>query len=512
MKQRILVLSLALCSFSQGIAQDLTENAFGLLHQEADPYIINTLSDCKRLSNGHYLACFQRWYRIEENGEAIISYQELDSAFSKVLLLDDQLQVLKTHLIPSTTDDYHLKRASFVFYDDALHQYIIYGEVISNEPFSFFNYTTRHFFTILLDENFEKIGEYAFGEAFDFTVYFQNVILNRSGNLIITGDQYLGSPLTDSYIVEYTRYGELIAKKVWEDWSISGIDFVPSNAPALIQFEPSGHYHAAHNGLSILHYDENLNFLEHYTTGLGASLIRETVPINDSVYLVGGKFGAELLYRVNKQGQLELIYQSDEPFIGENSFTGQHTLAAIDTNHIYFGNQHGCDLFDCEAFVSLRSIRSDGTLNWSRFLGDPDFAYTPQKIIATPDTGCLYLVNKCGYFPEFGFYTCRPYFLKIDKDGNLQTITSIDDTTPTEMAWSEVLVYPNPASNYLYIEHGQQYQALSITFYNTLGAQLWTQSVNAQQMDISHLPSGACFYTLREKEQVIQSGTLLIKR
>lgn len=512
MKPLALVFSLTLCMFTQGLAQDITENAFSLLHQEADAYVVNSLTDCKQLNNGHFLACFQRWYRIEENGETIIPYQELDSAFSKVLLLDEHLQVQKTYLIRSTTDDYHLKRASFVFYDEVLHQYIIYGEVISGEPYSFYDFTTRHFFTILLDDNFEKIGEYAFGEEFDFTVHFQNVIMNRSGNLVITGDQYLGSPLTDSYIAEYTRYGALIAKKVWEDWSIGGIDFVPSNAPALIQFEPSGHYHAAHNGLSILHYDENLNFLEHYSTGLGASLIRETVAINDSVYLLGGTYGDELIYRVNKLGQTELIYQSEEDFIGENSFTSRHALDAIDTSHIYFGNQHGCDLLDCEAFVSLRSIRSDGTLNWSRFLGDADFAYTAKKIIATQDTGCLYIVSKCGYFPEYSLYTCVPYFLKIDKDGNLQTITSAGEAPSEKVAWTAALVYPNPASDVLYIEYDRPYQDLTISLYNALGEVLLSEPVYAGHLQIGQLPPGICFYSLRADGHLLQTGKLWITR
>ena len=75
------------------------------------------------------------------------------------------------------------------------------------------------------------------------------------------------------------------------------------------------------------------------------------------------------------------------------------------------------------------------------------------------------------------------------------------------------MVYPNPTSDELYIEHGDQLKDLRIEMVNAVGKKVISQKVNQQEaIDLRPLPGGIYFYRLLEKDELVQSGKVVIER
>ena len=93
-----------------------------------------------------------------------------------------------------------------------------------------------------------------------------------------------------------------------------------------------------------------------------------------------------------------------------------------------------------------------------------------------------------------------------------------EGTEPTSVKMKEkddIIIYPNPVANELYLQFGNSYDDVEITFYNMYGAAVFKgkTSLNTTTLNISHLNAGIYYIQIQdlEKNENIYRGKLIKK-
>lgn len=81
---------------------------------------------------------------------------------------------------------------------------------------------------------------------------------------------------------------------------------------------------------------------------------------------------------------------------------------------------------------------------------------------------------------------------------------------------AQITVYPNPASNHIYIKIGEERNntdELTFELFDALGRKVLTQSLNEREafVLIYHIPSGIYFYKIRGDKDVLKSDKILVE-
>jgi hypothetical protein len=74
-----------------------------------------------------------------------------------------------------------------------------------------------------------------------------------------------------------------------------------------------------------------------------------------------------------------------------------------------------------------------------------------------------------------------------------------------------ITAYPNPASDYIWIDGLSHYQTYLIHIYNINGSRVLNTLVNNNRVNISHLPNGIYIYKIANKQQ-FYTGKIMIER
>jgi WD40 repeat protein len=95
-------------------------------------------------------------------------------------------------------------------------------------------------------------------------------------------------------------------------------------------------------------------------------------------------------------------------------------------------------------------------------------------------------------------------------------ILTVGSTNPITSASKLLSVYPNPASDKLWISHGDLGKEARFELYNATGLlvkkQALTQLSESEVVSIVNLPSGFYFWKLHKKEGKVESGKILVGR
>ncbi len=151
----------------------------------------------------------------------------------------------------------------------------------------------------------------------------------------------------------------------------------------------------------------------------------------------------------------------------------------------------------------IQITRIDSALNVidHHFYGGDAF-YIPYSIIATSDGGALITGNRYDYhFPDVKKF--HIFALKINSDG---LITEI----PENVTWqsSEIIIFPNPGSDYFETVVGAQYPISTLYLYNSNGQLVFETQLNQERTHINtmSLSPGTYLYRVSAGNKVIGNG------
>lgn len=366
-------------------------------------------------------------------------------------------------------------------------------------------------FKITLDNSLDLLDINWFDPPLESISGIYDIIKNQSGNYIMSGFLDIAPSLPkEKFICEFTPDGELLNYRIqleqWDDTWINDGSFGQM---------PGGQY--------IVHpyyiMDGDFNDIALYD---GTALIYSASidPVDSSRFVFGGTgvmltnnntelFNFEALCVGHLDGQVDTIFFNSWPNIFVQTYPGIRSISAADTNHIYFATHRDGFFAQEPTYVSLHSVRLDGTVNWSYLFGG-DASYTPIDVITMPDGGCLLLAWKLYWQPPIAHTLSDIDYVLFDVDGNVKEVGP--SFTKGSFKLQPALVYPNPAKDVIYIEHGNQSADLNIVLYDAMGRVLFSGSAEGGKIDISLLSSGIYFYSLSEGINPIQSGKLVIEK
>ncbi len=380
-----------------------------------------------------------------------------------------------------------------------------------------------------LNDSLSIIGEYAFFEyTFDATLnlleetwfnlsnpidisYISSMIKNQAGNYVMTG--FLSNPnLSDREIFycEFTEDGAVLnlhtpSRRRNTPWGLA------DNAIAQMS-----------NGKYLIHpfniLDEDFNELGYYDDH-ELILSGRIIPLDATRFLFSGTgvgidgntiddiYNYEALCIGNTNGAVDTIYYNSIQNPTIDWMPGIKSISAVDTNHIYFATSRD-GFFGIEnTNVVINSININGTVNWSYYFGG-DASYTPIDIVTMPDGGCLVFVWKLYRDNPFEQWKADIDYVRFDVDGNLYDLTT--STKDPSFKVLSAIVYPNPASDELYIEYGDQLRNVRIEIVNAAGINVLSEKVNQEAINLQSLSSGMYFYTLYSENEFVQSGKVVI--
>ena len=125
-----------------------------------------------------------------------------------------------------------------------------------------------------------------------------------------------------------------------------------------------------------------------------------------------------------------------------------------------------------------------------------------NDITKTSDGGCI-LVGKIWDWQINPFFNSDIFFLKLDRNGNIVGSQGIN----AAITQNEILVYPNPAKDYLNFDMGL-YRDFQLSVYNQLGQILLQKNFTTGNITINirDFTTGIYFYKLLTKNGKVISG------
>ena len=290
--------------------------------------------------------------------------------------------------------------------------------------------------------------------------------------------------LPDSSYLVYSRFSR-VARRLPADWSEFS-DFIE------YEFE---NFFSANNGHQLL---EDGSWLLSGVGCLEDPITQDEISASQAIIL-------------HPDTTIEVIYQNIPPD-SVSMIRGFHVMDMVDTSNIYFSNGYASTSLSHPndssfGYVSIHSIQLNGTENWTQYLGF-EAAYHPIKILATQDEGVLLLVYRYSE-TENEKGEGDMYFIKLDKDGNVDfTVGTDDEESP--IIKQQFLVFPNPAQDILnYTFSGQNINAPIIKIFDSAGRLLMTDEISDKETDISVLVPGYFFYEILDENKRVQTGKLL---
>lgn len=368
------------------------------------------------------------------------------------------------------------------------------------------------FMRAVLDSSLHTMEENWFPIPIEDFYNLIDVIKNQSGNFVMTGLLNSLTPLgeQEKFICEMTPEGDLVRYRA----PLGQLNDTWINDGSLQQM-PGGQYIV--HPYYIMDGDFNDIALYNETALINSASIE---PVDSSRFVFGGTgvmltnnntqlLNYEALCVGHLDGQVDTIFFNSWPNIFVQTYPGIRSISATDTNHIYFAT-HRDGFFSHEpTYVSLHSIRLDGTINWSyRFGGDA--SYTPIDVITMPDGGCLLLVWKLYWQPPIAHTLSDIDYVLFDVYGNVVDVSS--PTHEAAPADAQLKVFPNPANEVVFVGGIDLATVLRMDIYSANGATVDIRKVRDGKVDLSDLPVGTYFYSLYDGERAIYSGKLVIER
>ncbi|MFZ4740857.1 MAG: T9SS type A sorting domain-containing protein [Bacteroidales bacterium] len=243
--------------------------------------------------------------------------------------------------------------------------------------------------------------------------------------------------------------------------------------------------------------------------GLGAKAINDSIYLHPTVHPfnnIDDKYGmSTCIFIRDKNGKTkdsifirDMQKQYDKTSIDNLAFSTTDSIFVTGTNYSFDSNSYKC--YE-DNTIFLWNIKLNGQINWQKYYGIGKKFFV-SDITKTSDGGCFLVgtVWDWHHYPEF---TTDLFFLKIDKNGNISGSQGIKEI----ITQSEILLYPNPAKDYINFEMGM-YKNFQLSVYNSVGQIVLQKEFTSgnNTIYIQNFKRGMYFYQLINNKGKVISG------
>jgi hypothetical protein len=171
-------------------------------------------------------------------------------------------------------------------------------------------------------------------------------------------------------------------------------------------------------------------------------------------------------------------------------FVGAISNVALSFGH--YGQQN--------SWYALSNFDSALNLRWTKYYGG-DAYYFLQSVVATQDGGAILVGTRYDYPTQSN--QCDIYLVKVNENGLLTN----DDHIQSQQV-HDAIVFPNPGSNYLFIESGPQISGAEFRMTSIDGKQVKTKTLNERKttLETQILQSGTYVWQIIFNNKVSESG------
>ncbi len=359
--------------------------------------------------------------------------------------------------------------------------------------------TTRLWYSIFADD-FSVIEHKLIGEGYD--------LLNITDVQKISGDRYTitgfihsGGPYFHGYVAVINRNGELLQENEYEGLISKPTAIMEKNDNTGFILKVSS------RGVALINSDLEVDtivapFELDVLFGADNTMKR----LDDSTYFMSGTH--EIFASNNDNIGIKKIRHTDKVLASGVFGTPDSTevtaltqsLDFVYPDKIYCGGWQRN--FDTHPFLSeypgwliLSQYDEDLNLNWTRYYGGDAF-YVMEGVLATQDGGCLIYSRRYAFT---GFFDYDIHILKVNPDGLLTSTTTPETST-------NITVYPNPTSNYIFFDTGEA-SMYDVSFFDGLGKVIFQEKIpNNRPVDVRHLPVGMYTYVLEREGEIVSQG------
>lgn len=176
-----------------------------------------------------------------------------------------------------------------------------------------------------------------------------------------------------------------------------------------------------------------------------------------------------------------------------------------------YGFIYNSDLFEVGEVLAIPDTDSDTLLRFTDWSSSGTEGVIGMSIKERLGITC-YIAY---YFEDWNEYYLEGYIKDGDTVGTITPdsllLTKISDPKTITKNW---IVYPNPTKDWLYIKQSNPNYTYNIELRNLYG-QLVKEEINIQSphyaMDVAELKAGVYFYMIKEHDEIVQQGKLIIK-
>lgn len=297
-------------------------------------------------------------------------------------------------------------------------------------------------------------------------------------------------------------------------------------------------FHKAENDLvkatftyekDVVTYDSNLEIVSQSITEINELGYNNTLDFNlkqaywNGEHYLGGiisrfdyvnnkSFDEEVIYRMSATDSLTKVFSYVRPDSLVLLSSNPRTYDFINVDYQFLAtNKRACTGSywspGCYSEVNLKCISDSGNLRWSLYFGN-DANYRPYELIATADSGAVLIAWR--YDSAVNLPSEHDlYYLKFDKHGNqeLDFFSPFLNTSAPEIEIMSALVYPNPTSDYLYIQSGRPSQNAQLKIFDMSGRTVLCEEIDmTAKIDLRELVSGAYTFILEDDLGELSNG------
>jgi hypothetical protein len=340
-------------------------------------------------------------------------------------------------------------------------------------------------------------------------------LIDHSHTLVIYGNGYLNPVPTN---------GLLLYRCNQNGDSLIGTRLIQPSYHAIVydmveKTDSSGFYMAiegrfAKNTYSwgqILKFDTSLNIVQ--TDSIPRSLFHyyNLQTANGKIFLTGNKTYPGSNPYTKKLGLLQLdttFAVTKERYIGPDDticYPGYiHNLTKTGMQNLYYGGTLNQDnnlvMSAKKTWFILGKYDTDLNVKWQKYYGG-DTNYGLWSLQATSDGGCLMAGSTFDYLTQNNERDIN--ILKVDSVGIITGVTL--NKIPL---MHDVLIYPNPGTDYLIVESGPQISGANLIMSNINGKQVLNTSIPGTRIKINteSIAPGTYLWQIIYKNQVLETG------
>ena len=254
---------------------------------------------------------------------------------------------------------------------------------------------------------------------------------------------------------------------------------------------------------------------------------RKTVNLGGSNQFFGGMCW-ELLYpdfledlereRIFKYNDTTQIFHSffDHAPLGSGYFYTSRLFCfdAAYVDRLYLGNNFykSFSFPDSEYIFSINSVDSTGNLRWLKLYGSSEFVFL-NEVLALEDEGVLLTIEKWFEDEDTNLGHKNVYYLKLDKDGNVDGTTHI----PGLVVYDSIIeVFPNPTTEYFTINNTAEWKPnTAIKIINSLGQTMAIHTIEAAwekpNFDCTDWKKGVYFAQISNDTGLVETKKIIVE-